>query len=93
MRENMEELGRLKCTAQPLPRQNVSALDIPEQLKNGRESFPSWLARESRPLQTKTGWAARRQHLVQARRILFNVLEHSAGHSCRYDIFTECMHV
>ena len=33
MRANMEELRRLKCTAQLLPHQNVSALSIPEQLK------------------------------------------------------------
>ena len=40
MRANMEELRRLKCTAQPpLPRQNVSALDIPEELKNEGKVF------------------------------------------------------
>ena len=39
MRANMEELRRLKCTAQPLPHQNVSALDIPEELKNEGKVF------------------------------------------------------
>ena len=33
MRANMEELRRLNCTDQHLPRQNVSALDIPERDK------------------------------------------------------------
>ena len=39
MRENMEELRRLECTAQPLPHQNVSALSIPDHFKTEGKVF------------------------------------------------------
>ena len=86
MRANMEELRKLNCIGQQLPRQNVSALDIPEELTNEGKVFLAGSPANKGPYRQRLPG----QH---GDTILFNVLEHSAAHSCRYDIFTECVHV
>ena len=80
----MEELRRLKCTAQPLPHQNVSALDIPEELKNEGKVFLVGSPANHDPYRQRL--AGQHGGNISFKQDVFFSM-------CWNDIFTECMHV